>query len=527
MSEGSVDHDVTPVEALVELARSSREDRLPSVLATVAETVRRIAGYRSVVVNLFRPAWDDYHVVFAVDTPEGVAALVGTTQPSAIFRRLETHAEERLPGVYLVHDRAFWDGMDDVYFSPDWRPSDDPEAWQFYDGLFVVLKDAGGAIVGNLSIDEPRNGRRPTDDEVRLLRAIGSHAEHALDGAQRNERAAETARHQRLLLNATSALSACERTSELMQTMCDSFVPGLGFERIAVYRRVSDHVLALGATAGWESSALLAQTLSSTDVTALLTAADEHLGCWLLDAAQLFSSVAPGNGERSRRNGNGRLAWHDSCLAIPARAADGTLIGLIAIEDPVDHLLPSESQRYAARWLVDHATTVQSAIETRKRLQHLATHDPLTGVRNRRHLTEMLSEHRDSALLICDLDKFKAINDVHGHDLGDRVLVRFGELLRELARDSDVPMRLGGEEFCVLLPKTDRAGAMAAAERLRVETSARMHDLIPGGVTVSVGVAVSSKGVLDAGELLSAADRALYAAKAAGRNRVQAAASPV
>jgi diguanylate cyclase (GGDEF)-like protein len=92
-------------------------------------------------------------------------------------------------------------------------------------------------------------------------------------------------------------------------------------------------------------------------------------------------------------------------------------------------------------------------------------------------------------------------------------------LLRELARAADVPIRLGGEEFCMILPHTDSAGAVAAAERLRVETARRMRELVPEGITVSVGVAVTSRGVLDARGLLAAADRGLYAAKLAGRDR--------
>jgi diguanylate cyclase (GGDEF)-like protein len=99
------------------------------------------------------------------------------------------------------------------------------------------------------------------------------------------------------------------------------------------------------------------------------------------------------------------------------------------------------------------------------------------------------------------------------------VLARFGELLRELARESDVPMRLGGEEFCIVLPGTDHAGAVHAAERLRLATIDRLSELVPGGLTVSVGVAATTTGVLDARGLMAAADRGLYAAKAAGRNR--------
>ena len=260
-------------------------------------------------------------------------------------------------------------------------------------------------------------------------------------------------------------------------------------------------------------------TPSIEHIEALLIAADEHFGCWLLDGHELFSA-SPSDAERSQRNGRGAAAWHDHCLVVPMRDQRGSLNGLIVVEDPIDHLLPTDAKRRALRLLVDQVSALQSGIATRERLQHLASHDPLTGVRNRRNLSQLLDAHDEVALLICDLDDFKRINDIHGHVVGDRVLVRFGQLLRELARQDDVAMRLGGEEFCVVLPRTNRAGALAAAERLRVETATRMHDLVAGGVTVSIGVASTSHGVLDARALLAAADRGLYAAKAAGRNRV-------
>jgi two-component system, cell cycle response regulator len=99
------------------------------------------------------------------------------------------------------------------------------------------------------------------------------------------------------------------------------------------------------------------------------------------------------------------------------------------------------------------------------------------------------------------------------------VLSQFGALLREHARDTDVAIRLGGEEFCLVLAATDAEGAVRAAERLRRATAERLAELVPGGLTVSIGVAATAHGVLDARGLLAAADRGLYAAKAAGRDR--------
>jgi diguanylate cyclase (GGDEF)-like protein len=519
ISAASFGETITPVEALVELARSAREDPLDVVLSTVAATVHRVAGYRSGVLNLYRPAWDDYEMAVLVDSNEDVDELQGKTNPRADFDRLPAMAQERLPGVFFVSDEAFWEGISNVIFTPGWEASGDPDAWGQFDGLFVLLHDADGELLGNLSIDEPISGRRPTGAGLRLLRAICSHAAYALGNARLSERAAEVARIQSTLLVASSTLAACASTSELLQETCETIVPHLGFERAAAYRRGGNAELLLSATGGWQSRELLASTLSIVQVETLLISADEHFGCWLLDARQLCAAT-PSAGERSARNGRGPAAWRDHCLVVPVRDARGSLSGLIVVEDPIDHLLPTDGKRRALRLLIDQVSALQSGIVTRERLQHLASHDPLTGVRNRRNLTQLLEAHDEVALLICDLDDFKRINDIHGHVVGDQVLVRFGQLLRELGREDDVAMRLGGEEFCVVLPHTSRSGALGAAERLRTETAKRMGDLVSGGVTVSIGVANTSRGVLDARGLLAAADRGLYAAKAAGRDRV-------
>jgi len=304
--------------------------------------------------------------------------------------------------------------------------------------------------------------------------------------------------------------------------VCETVVPGLGFERIAVYVQGDERALKLELTRGWDLEAAPTQQTLPTQlaigqVEEALRITPEHAGCWLMSASLLFGPET--RGPRSRRNGRGPASWQESCLVLPTRAVDGRLRTLFAIEDPSDRLLPTDSRRRVLRLLLDQLAAVQGGIDNRELLAHLASHDPLTGVRNRRDLTELISRHADVALLVCDLDHFKRVNDRHGHELGDRVLARFGELLIELARESDVAVRLGGEEFCMILPATDHAGALAAAERLRSETSRRMRELVPEGVTVSIGVAVTSRGVLDARGLLAAADRGLYAAKQSGRDR--------
>lgn len=167
----------------------------------------------------------------------------------------------------------------------------------------------------------------------------------------------------------------------------------------------------------------------------------------------------------------------------------------------------------------------------RDRLAEESITDPLTGLYNRRYLRELLDSeinrsHRydwPCSMTMIDLDHFKQYNDAHGHPAGDQVLQRVADVLRSEARDSDVVARYGGEEFATVMPNTDWEEARAAAERLRdavEQESVDGEEVLPEGLTVSVGVASYPEFAGSAEDLLQAADRALYQAKGRGRNRV-------
>ena len=202
---------VSPLEALLELSRSASEDPLPRVLSTVAETVRRTAGFNSVVLNIFRPAWDDYEAVLVIGQEESVEALAGTAVARTTFDPL-LDSPQRLPGVFfLAAESHFWESIHNT-FTPELTPTDEPDAWQAEDGLLVFLSDSEGQPLAFVSVDEPVSRRRPTDDDLRLLRAICSHAEHGLENARRSERTEQNRRMLSLLLETSPALSACTAT---------------------------------------------------------------------------------------------------------------------------------------------------------------------------------------------------------------------------------------------------------------------------------------------------------------------------
>jgi diguanylate cyclase (GGDEF)-like protein len=165
-----------------------------------------------------------------------------------------------------------------------------------------------------------------------------------------------------------------------------------------------------------------------------------------------------------------------------------------------------------------------------ERLRQQALHDPLTALPNRRALDGELEkawqrlrrEHRHFALLALDLDRFKAVNDAYGHQAGDSVLQQVAQRLTAEARSMDTVARTGGEEFVVLVPQVELAGALAAAERLRVSIMAKPFDG-PGvslPLTMSVGVAMAGEHETELSLVMQRADRALYEAKTNGRNRV-------
>jgi len=185
-------------------------------------------------------------------------------------------------------------------------------------------------------------------------------------------------------------------------------------------------------------------------------------------------------------------------------------------------------------YTIAFAFLLLSMTKERTEMRHriAALIDPLTGLPNRRAfmidaeatIAGRVSRSAPIAVLLADLDRFKAINDVYGHAIGDRVLTVFAASLHRCLGANDLAGRIGGEEFAILLPQKDEAGALALAERIRVVFADAAAEI--GGhavaATVSIGVAASRIGGHDLGGLLGRADGALYQAKEAGRNRVAA-----
>lgn len=218
------------------------------------------------------------------------------------------------------------------------------------------------------------------------------------------------------------------------------------------------------------------------------------------------------------RSGERRLVrWSNTVL----RSGTGEVIGTASIGDDI-----TERRRADERVLVLQGQLLEQSVR-----------DPLTGLYNRRYLDEAMAREiprairsgRPLSVIICDLDEFKLVNDVHGHLVGDEVLRVFADLLKSTSRASDIVCRYGGEEFLLLLAEMPSETAIARAEQLRSALAALRVPCGSGFVRMSVscGVASCPQDATTADALIRAADEALYEAKRRGRDQVvQASATP-
>jgi diguanylate cyclase (GGDEF)-like protein/PAS domain S-box-containing protein len=214
----------------------------------------------------------------------------------------------------------------------------------------------------------------------------------------------------------------------------------------------------------------------------------------------------------------------------PRLRADGSQFWASAIISPLpDRDLLEDTPDSPAYCMV--LRDISDKREAMERRRHAVFSDHLTGVANRRaffeaaelELTRNRRQPRPTSLILLDADHFKRINDRHGHPGGDAVLRQLGQLLTSTFRQVDVVARVGGEEFAVLLPSCGLEDALSVAERLRAQVARQSLGFDGAHIeyTISAGVAACEGESLDLEALMKRADKALYAAKAGGRNRVR------
>jgi diguanylate cyclase (GGDEF)-like protein len=220
----------------------------------------------------------------------------------------------------------------------------------------------------------------------------------------------------------------------------------------------------------------------------------------------------------------GKLASETTCQPL---LVGGEVIGSVLAEHDVP-LSAGETERIGQS--VSQSAPVLANLRNLAIAETRAATDVLTGLPNRRAvddtLLRMLAQAGRSfsplSVVLLDLDHFKQINDCYGHDRGDEVLAAFSTRLKEVMRESDFAGRSGGEEFVLFLPDTDRTGAVRLAERIRMSMRSLKIPGVERDITASFGIACFPDDSVDGSSLMRSADRALYAAKRNGRDRIEA-----
>ena len=379
----------------------------------------------------------------------------------------------------------------------------------------------GGELIGVLSVsDFAGTARTFNETDARLLTLLAGHAASAVHNARLLDETRRKAEHLQAVADVERAATTILEPASLLAHISSVLRKRLNLYGAGIALVEGDELVFNGGsrddgvTGGPELRLRIGQEGISGRVAA--SGKSEMVPDVLLDSRFVRSEYLP---------------LTRSELAVPLKTNSG-VIGVLNIESDQPNAFPPELVMLVETLASQVALSIENA-RLFDAMRQLARTDVLTGVPNRRDLFEQgereLSRarrfsHPLSAIML-DIDRFKRVNDTHGHRLGDRVLQAVAKCCLSHIRDIDMLGRYGGEEFVLLLVQTELAGAQSLAERLRASVAALE---IPSGsgpvqVTISAGVAQASEHDSDLAALLARADKGLYAAKHAGRNRTEVA----
>jgi diguanylate cyclase (GGDEF)-like protein len=517
---------ISPLRGLLEVSRLVRAGGdLPEILAAIARTISESLGYDAVVIDLYRPAWDDFVVSTVHGTDGARSVLLGQVRGHAEWEPLLSERFFR-SGAYVIPAGAYdWAGAGYSYV-PDAGPVAGADAWHPEDALFVPMRHADGHLLGVVSVDEPVSRLRPTDDELDVLVSFADHAAVAVQSAQET---ADAARHQlalEQLLRVSSRLTDEPASDEILSAVCTGVRDALGFQNVlALLVDPQTSRLEPRAAVGWSiDAAQRDESVFLSEVEPLLDPAFEIEGCFLLPSEEAEQRVPSEKVTYvSQLNGSGPRAWNRHWLLVPLHDREGGVIGILGADEPDDRLLPSAEKLQALRIFANQASAAIVASEYVHELRFLADHDPLTRLLNRRAFVDRLEGEvaratrydRSVGLVLCDLDAFKQLNDRFGHAAGDEALQMFARIVRKALRKPDDAFRIGGDEFALLLAEASDDDAREVVQRvtemLKDSGDARLNDL-----RASFGIASCPSDACDTQTLFRMADEALYLAKRNG-----------
>lgn len=443
---------------------------LQGTLDRIAQAVVDVVEFDAAAINVTRP--DGLVRVDAVVGPPGVTELLGQGTPAADWELLLAASQEwgelRFHGHH--ENRHLWDRV--ARWTPPTAQGSEPDAWHPEDALFAPLRGPDGALLGVISVDQPRSGRAPDAEQRTVLELFAAQAAAAIADAARRERLADAE-----LVYRTAFLGA-----PVPSVVLDDHLRVVAANQ--AFARVVDRPAAELPGTG------LAEMVDADDERAVRAACRQVLD----------RSAEEADLEHRLRTRHGDRLWARTRVARVVGAASGTILVL----------------------------SVEDVTESRRTLEELRTRaetDQLTGLPNRRVVQRGLRAALDQlpgpavAVMGCDLDGFKLVNDTHGHLVGDQLLVLVAQRLRTSLAPTDLLVRHGGDEFLVVAVVPDPARAEDIARRC-VEAVDQPFDVdgVRCTVSLSVGVVAVVEPV-DPSALLARADAALYRAKELGRNR--------
>jgi diguanylate cyclase (GGDEF)-like protein len=518
------------LRSLLEITKAVRSGAdVDSVVDAIARVVGETLGFQTVVLNVYRPEWDDFYVATVHGNDSVRDALLGSVYDWSSWTPLLDDRFARAGAYFIPNDAFDWSQDLGNRFVPAGEPAvAGPEGWHPNDELFVPLEHADGQIAGIMSFGDPVDGRRPDDEQLAIAVALASHAALALEAAQERAR---SQRHQdglEQLLHVTSQLPQTISTEAMLTSVCEAISDALGFDKVLIQLVEPETGRLLpAAAAGFEEEDVAASgALELEHISRLFEPEFEVAGCYLVPREEAAQRVGASQVVyRSVMNGRGPRAWDHHWLVVPLHDANGAVRGVLWADEPHSRLLPSEHVLQALRIFANHAMEALAVATQLEETRFLADHDPLTRLFNRRALLRELAkaadEERPLALVFLDVDNFKDVNDGHGHATGDRVLVRFASLLVELVRSGDDAFRVGGDEFALLLHGAGEEEAREVVARIVAAVESNIDPLVRT-LSASFGIAPST-GAQEPEQLLRIADEAMYEAKRSG-TRVEVAA---
>jgi diguanylate cyclase (GGDEF)-like protein len=519
-------HGVARLHALLESASLvEHPDELPRALDAVARVVGESLNFGAVVINLYRHEWDDFIVSTVHGDDPDINGLLGSTYGWQMWERLLDPRFLR-SGVYTVYKGEYdWEEQSGHRIVPNVTSAADPEAWQAEDEIFVPFRHTDGHILGIFNVALPRSGRRPSDEELHVLKTVVQHAARAVQRAQAGSAAADHRRTLEHLLEISSTLTETVSGTSVLETISVGISEALGFNRVIVhlYDPGTDALLP-AAVVGFDlEDPRVRLPFGLAELRRIFEPRYEIAGCYLVPLEEAKEQLPSLKGlYESTYNGTGPWAWRRHWLVVPLFDGTGACLGVIFADDPADRLLPSTERLQALRLFANQATVALEGVAQYERQRYLAEHDSLTKLRNRHSfmlelesaVDECRSTGQQLALVYVDLDAFKQLNDAGGHAVGDQALACFGEVLAESVREGSA-FRLGGDEFAMLLRSCGPQEARLVVDRtVAAWAEAAGDDRLLRSLAASFGIAVLDEvAIPTAVELLRRADEAMYQAK--------------